>query len=44
MQFLKKDDPEVARIMAVELGKDETWQKSQVEQFTELARGYYLEN
>lgn len=36
--------PEVARILANELEQDESWQKSQVEQFTELARGYYLES
>jgi len=36
--------PEVARILAAELGRDESWQQSQVEQFTELARGYYLES
>jgi len=36
--------PEVAHILANELEQDESWQKSQVEQFTELARGYYLES
>jgi len=36
--------PAVARILAGELGRDENWQKQQVEQFTELARGYYLED
>jgi glycerol-3-phosphate dehydrogenase len=36
--------PEVARILARELVRDENWQKEQVEQFTELARGYYLED
>ena len=36
--------PEVARILAGELKQDESWQQSQVEQFTELARGYYLES
>ncbi len=35
--------PEVARILADELNRDEAWQRSQVRQFTELARGYYLE-
>ena len=35
--------PEVARILARELEQDESWQKSQVEQFIELARDYYLE-
>jgi len=28
--------PEVARIMAAELGRDKDWQRGQVEQFTEL--------
>ncbi|MCF8335297.1 MAG: glycerol-3-phosphate dehydrogenase/oxidase [Bacteroidales bacterium] len=36
--------PEVARILARELGKDEQWQKEQVESFTSLANGYYLED
>ena len=35
--------PEVARILADELGKDAAWQQEQIQQFTELARGYYLE-
>lgn len=35
--------PVVAGILARELGRDESWQKAQIEQFTELARGYYLE-
>ncbi len=35
--------PKVARILARELKKDESWQKDQIEQFTNLARGYYLE-
>ena len=35
--------PAVAALMAGELGKDETWQKEQVQQFTLLARGYFLE-
>jgi glycerol-3-phosphate dehydrogenase len=34
--------PAVAKIMAKELGKDQQWQKLQVEAFCELARGYYL--
>ncbi len=34
--------PEVAKILAQELGRDEKWQQKQVAQFTELARGYYL--
>ncbi len=34
--------PEVARIMAKELGKDEAWIKDQTEQFTSIAKGYYL--
>ncbi len=36
--------PAVAKILATELGYDEDWQKEQVKQFTELARGYYLES
>ncbi len=35
--------PRVAEILALELGYDKEWQASQVEQFTGLARGYYLE-
>ncbi|MCD6347408.1 MAG: glycerol-3-phosphate dehydrogenase/oxidase [Bacteroidales bacterium] len=34
--------PKVAAIMAQELGKDEAWQREQVEEFTELAKGYFL--
>jgi glycerol-3-phosphate dehydrogenase len=34
--------PEVARLMAVELGCDEAWQNSQVNEFTATARGYQL--
>ncbi|MEN8116540.1 MAG: glycerol-3-phosphate dehydrogenase/oxidase [Bacteroidota bacterium] len=36
--------PKVAEIMAQELGKDENWQKEQIKEFTELAKGYYLED
>lgn len=36
--------PEVARILADELGKDEQWQKEQVDSFTRLANGYFLED
>lgn len=32
--------PEVARIMAEELGQDESWQREQVQQYSELAAGY----
>jgi len=32
--------PEVARLMAAELGYDAAWQASQVESYTALARGY----
>jgi glycerol-3-phosphate dehydrogenase len=35
--------PLVASIMAAELGKDEAWQKEQVEHYRELASGYTLE-
>ncbi|MBF0413759.1 MAG: glycerol-3-phosphate dehydrogenase/oxidase [Desulfamplus sp.] len=34
--------PEVAMIMAQELGRDETWIKSQVQDYIELANGYIL--
>jgi glycerol-3-phosphate dehydrogenase len=34
--------PEVARIMALELGRDADWEKRQVEGFRELARGYLV--
>ena len=34
--------PEVARLLAAELGKDTAWQKDQVNQFTALARGYMV--
>lgn len=36
--------PKVAEIMAKELGHGEEWQQAQVEQFTVLAKGYYLDN
>jgi len=32
--------PQVAHIMAVELGRDEDWEKQQVSDFRELARSY----
>lgn len=35
--------PKVAVIMARILKKDESWQKKQVDEFTELAKGYYLD-
>ncbi len=34
--------PAVAKLMAAELGRDETWQNDQVAQFTTLARGYLV--
>lgn len=34
--------PEVAKILAQELGKDETWQKSQLENFQKVAKNYIL--
>jgi len=34
--------PEVARILAQELGKDENWQKNQVENFEKVAKNYIL--
>jgi len=35
--------PRVAEIMAAELGRDREWVRNQVEEFTELARGYVME-
>jgi hypothetical protein len=32
--------PEVARIMALELGHGDKWQKEQVEHYKKIARGY----
>ncbi|MDR2273475.1 MAG: glycerol-3-phosphate dehydrogenase/oxidase [Sphingobacterium sp.] len=34
--------PEVAKILAQELGKDENWQKNQVENFQKVAKNYIL--
>ncbi len=34
--------PETARLMAEEMGWDKTWQKKQVEEYTELAKAYIL--
>ena len=34
--------PEVARLMAEEIGHDEAWQKEQVDTYTKLAEGYTL--
>ncbi len=34
--------PKAAALMAGELGHDETWQREQVQAYTELARGYVL--
>lgn len=36
--------PKVARIMAAELGKNKDWETQQINEFTELAKGYYLED
>jgi len=36
--------PKVAKIMAKEMKKDENWEKQQIEEFIELAKGYYLED
>jgi glycerol-3-phosphate dehydrogenase len=36
--------PTVARVMAEELGREESWQIEQVEQFRELARGYQFQS
>jgi glycerol-3-phosphate dehydrogenase len=35
--------PVVAGILAEELGRDEAWEKEQIEQFTATAKGYYLD-
>jgi glycerol-3-phosphate dehydrogenase len=35
--------PRVARLMAQELGKDSTWEKQQVTEYTELAKRYIVE-
>ena len=34
--------PQVARLLAEELGRDEAWQRDQIETYTELARGYIV--
>ena len=34
--------PHVARLMAAELGRDEAWERAQVEEYRALARGYVL--
>jgi glycerol-3-phosphate dehydrogenase len=34
--------PEVARLMAEEMGKDENWLQDQLQNFTALAEGYLL--
>ena len=34
--------PKVAQIMAKELGKDEQWQKQQVEAYTDLTKGFLI--
>jgi glycerol-3-phosphate dehydrogenase len=34
--------PKVAQFMAVELGRDDTWIKTQIESFTTLAKQYIL--
>lgn len=36
--------PKVAELLAEELGYDEAWQRAQVEEFTNLARGYQLKH
>jgi glycerol-3-phosphate dehydrogenase len=35
--------PDVAKVMAAELGRDERWQEEQLRAFRELARGYTLD-
>jgi glycerol-3-phosphate dehydrogenase len=34
--------PAVARLMAGEMGKDENWERAQVDAFREVAQGYVL--
>lgn len=34
--------PEVARLMAAEMGKDQQWIDTQVQEFSKIAQGYYL--
>jgi glycerol-3-phosphate dehydrogenase len=34
--------PRVAELLAGELGRDEAWQREQVDAYTELARGYLV--
>jgi len=34
--------PEVARLLALELGKDENWQNDQIENFQKVAKNYIL--
>jgi glycerol-3-phosphate dehydrogenase len=34
--------PRVARLLAEELGRDESWVKDQVAEYRELAKGYWL--
>jgi glycerol-3-phosphate dehydrogenase len=34
--------PAVAALLAGELGRDEAWQRRQVEEYRALARGYWL--
>ena len=36
--------PKVAAIMKDELGRDEQWEKEQIDMFTELAKGYMLDD
>ena len=34
--------PKVAKVMAAELGKDEAWQKQQIEEYEEITSNYIL--
>jgi glycerol-3-phosphate dehydrogenase len=36
--------PDVAKLMAKELGKKKKWQKEQIEQFNEIAKNYYFQD
>lgn len=41
-RIAKEMAPKVAHLMAIEMGKDETWEKEQIDSFLELADGYIL--
>ena len=41
-RIAKEMAPKVAQLMSKEMGKDEAWEKEQVESFLTLADGYIL--